>query len=109
MQMSVKDASSHQEALNLTRNASTLGGKARMHLLMTALRGKADGFEKVVAIIDGIVALSKKKFDPSDDKKKAMERSVPDLETWRGSADAFPPGSFPREAVEFEKVAAMIV
>ena len=95
MQVSVKDASFRQEALNLIRNAPTLGGKAQMHLLLTALRGKAAGFEKVVAMIDDMVALLKKEqvddeekkeyceaqFDSLDDKKKALERSSSDLET----------------------------
>jgi len=95
MQVSVKDASLRQEALNLIRRAPTLGGKAQMHLLLTALRGKAVGFEKVVAMIDDMVALLKKEqvddeekkeyceaqFDSSDDKKKALERTSSDLET----------------------------
>ena len=97
MQVSVRDASFRQEALNLIRNALTLGGKAQMHLLLTVLRGKAAGFEKFVAMTDDVVALlkkekeqvddeEKKEFseaqpDPLDDKKKASERSSPDLET----------------------------
>merc|ERR1719329_1266118 len=91
MQVSVKDASFRQEALSLIRNAPTLGGKAQMHLLLTALRGEAAGFEKVVAMIDDMVALLKKEqvddeekkeyceaqFDSLDDKKKALLKKEP--------------------------------
>jgi len=65
-----------------------------LDLLALALRGKKVGFEKVVAMIDGMVASLQteqvdddnkkeycaKEFDLSDDKKKGLERAVADEE-----------------------------
>merc|ERR1719213_734828 len=69
----------------------------RQHLdfIALAIRGKKIGFEKVIGMIDEMVATlkteqadddSKKEycaaeFDLSDDKKKTLERSISDLET----------------------------
>jgi len=69
--------------------------RARLDLLMLALRGKKIGFEKVVAMVDDMVSTLKTEqadddhkkeyclaqFDIADDKKKALERSVSDEET----------------------------
>jgi len=66
----------------------------RLNFIAMALQGKKMGFEKVITMIDDMVALlkteqaddNKKKeycaaeFDSSDDKKKALERSVSDSE-----------------------------
>merc|ERR1719424_2207481 len=60
-----------------------------------ALHGKKAGFEKVIKMIDAMTATLKKEqqdddnkkeycdvqFDLADDKKKALEKSVADLET----------------------------
>uniref|UniRef100_A0A7S2CAZ5 Uncharacterized protein n=1 Tax=Alexandrium andersonii TaxID=327968 RepID=A0A7S2CAZ5_9DINO len=68
--------------------------RARIDLIALALRGKKIGFEKVIAMIDEMVATlkteqsddDKKKdycaaeFDASDDKKKGLERSISDSE-----------------------------
>merc|ERR1719213_1277255 len=69
----------------------------RQHLdfIALAIRGKKIGFEKVIGMIDEMVATLKteqadddskkeycaKEFDLSDDKKKTLERSISDLET----------------------------
>merc|ERR1719171_3228240 len=67
---------------------------ARLDLLEMALRGKKMGFEKIIKMIDDLVALLAKEqlddddkkawclaeLDTSDDKKKALENSISDLE-----------------------------
>merc|ERR1740127_246972 len=68
----------------------------RQHLdyIMLAIRGKAQGFEKVIKLIDEMVALLKEEqladehkkeycemqFDAMDDKKKGLERKESKLE-----------------------------
>mmetsp|Transcript_142437 Transcript_142437/g.455278 ORF Transcript_142437/g.455278 Transcript_142437/m.455278 type:complete len:720 (+) Transcript_142437:59-2218(+) len=70
-------------------------GRHRIDIVMLALSGKKMGFEKVIQMIDELVVTLKKEqvddeskkeycavqFDQSDDKKKALERSIGDLET----------------------------
>merc|ERR1719379_704224 len=65
-----------------------------MDFIELALRGKSVGFEKVIAMIDGMVENLKKeqgdddakkeycntKFDEADDKKKALETAIADTE-----------------------------
>jgi len=67
----------------------------RLDFIALALRGKKIGFEKVIKMVDEMVANLKreqtdddnkkdycnKKFDSSDDKKKALEVSLADSET----------------------------
>uniref|UniRef100_A0A7S2ACH2 Uncharacterized protein n=1 Tax=Alexandrium andersonii TaxID=327968 RepID=A0A7S2ACH2_9DINO len=69
--------------------------RTRLDLIMLALRGRKIGFEKVISMIDGMVATLKTEqtdddhkkeycgvqFDQSDDKKKGLERMVADAET----------------------------
>jgi hypothetical protein len=69
-------------------------GSPQLDLIMLALRAKSGGFEKVIALIDGMVATLKKEqtddddkkeyctiqFDNADDKKKALERAIADGE-----------------------------
>merc|ERR1719478_1221740 len=66
-----------------------------LDFIALAIQGKKIGFEKVIKMIDDMVATLKteqnddnhkkeycaKQFDLSDDKKKGLERSVSDLET----------------------------
>merc|ERR1711933_456043 len=68
---------------------------AKMELLALALEGKKIGFEKVIKMIDDMVATLKveqkdddtkkeycaEELDLSDDKKKSLEHAVADLET----------------------------
>merc|ERR1719252_536218 len=67
---------------------------ARLDLLEMALRGKKMGFEKIIKMIDDLVALLAKEqldddekkawclaeLDTADDKKKALENAISDLE-----------------------------
>merc|ERR1719191_1514917 len=73
---------------------------ARLEFLEMALRGKKMGFEKIIKMIDDLVALLAKEqlddddkkawclaeLDTSDDKKKALENSISDLD--KAIADA---------------------
>jgi predicted nucleic acid-binding Zn-ribbon protein len=66
-----------------------------LDFILLALRGKKIGFGKIIKLIDELVATLKKEqqddddkkeycakqFDQADDKKKALERSIADLET----------------------------
>merc|ERR1719253_345760 len=75
-----------------TRALALVQHTPRLDFIALALRGKKIGFEKVIAMIDDMVVTlkaeqvddaSKKEycdaqFDLSDDKKKALERSVSD-------------------------------
>jgi len=77
------------------------GEHVRLDFIALALRGKKIGFEKVIAMIDEMVATlqteqqddDKKKeycgvsLDEADDKKKALERTVSDEETAIESAE----------------------
>merc|ERR1711957_583738 len=69
-------------------------GHARMDFILLALRGNKVGFDKIVKLIDDLVATLKKEqdddhkkeycstqFDQADDKKKGLERSISDLES----------------------------
>jgi len=69
--------------------------RQRLDFLMLALKGKTGGFEKVIKMIDDMVALLNEEqlddehkkeycniqFDYTDDKKKELERTVSDLAT----------------------------
>merc|ERR1719395_257838 len=71
-----------------------VGRDARLDLLEMALQGKKMGFEKIIKMIDDLVALLAKEqldddekkawclaeLDTADDKKKALENSISDLE-----------------------------
>jgi len=70
------------------------GGDARLNLISLALTGRKVSFDKVLVMIDDMVALlgkeqvadddkkayCEKEFDESDDEKKALERSISNLE-----------------------------
>jgi chromosome segregation ATPase len=72
-----------------TIKANNKGDRRRLDLIMLALHGKKVGFEKVLKLIDDMVALMKTEqqddndkkeycemqFDQADDKKKALERT----------------------------------
>merc|ERR1719238_2348559 len=71
-----------------------VGRDTRLDLLEMALRGKKMGFEKIIKMIDDLVALLAKEqlddddkktwclseLDTADDKKKALENAISDLE-----------------------------
>ena len=68
-------------------------GNARLDLIMLALKGNKIGFEKIIKMIDDLVATLKTvqkddddkkeycsdQFNASDDKKKELEKAVSDL------------------------------
>jgi hypothetical protein len=70
-------------------------GREQLDFIALALRGKKIGFEKVIKMVDDMVATLKteqmddnhkkeycdEQFDLMDDKKKGLERSISDLET----------------------------
>jgi len=96
MQVEVSEDSMRTRALALLQEGK-LGKKAdrqRIDFIMLALRGKKVGFDKVLKMIDDMVALMKeeqlddeakkeyceKQFDHADDKKKGLERTEGKLE-----------------------------
>jgi len=97
MQVEVSEEGLRTRALALLQEAKA-GKKSerqRIDFIMLALRGKAKGFEKVLGMIDAMVALMKeeqvddeskkeyclKSLDHADDKKKGLERTEGKLET----------------------------
>jgi len=94
MQLSAKEV--RQQALKVLSGARVQGVSrdARLDLLEMALRGRKMGFEKIIKMIDDLVALLAKEqldddekkawclaeLDTADDKKKALENAISDLE-----------------------------
>merc|ERR1712079_332851 len=74
---------------------SPLGSQPQLDLIALALKGKSQGFEKVIKMIDDMVANLKteqaddeakkeycdKEFDTSEDKKKELDLKVSDSAT----------------------------
>merc|ERR1719410_2682688 len=104
MQIQVTESAARSRALSAVQHALLLAktGKAKnlparpeLDLIAMAIRGKKVGFEKVIGLIDEMVANLKKEqidddnkkeycekqFDIADDKKKELELSVTDSET----------------------------
>jgi chromosome segregation ATPase len=98
VQVSISDL--RARALKLLQGAPG-SDRSRVNFLVVALRGKKVGFEKVISMIDAMIATlnkeqtddeNKKEYcskqaDVTEDKKKALERSVKDLETAITSAE----------------------
>jgi len=96
LQVEVSTDSMRQQALSLLQSfkGSKKGDRQRLDFIMLAVRGKKVGFDKIIKMIDDMVALlkteqvdddSKKEYcemslDKADDKKKVLERSVSKLE-----------------------------
>merc|ERR550514_2187594 len=97
MQVQVTEEAERARALAVLQDAK-VGKKSDRHridFIMLALRGKKIGFDKVLKMIDDMVALMKqeglddeakkeyceKQFDHADDKKKGLERAEGKLET----------------------------
>jgi len=88
-------------AISEAKRVSRKPELVRLDLISLALRGKKIGFEKIIKMVDDMVALLKKEqldddekkvycnsqFDVSDDKKKALERSVADEEASMAKAE----------------------
>jgi len=95
IQVQGSSASLRSRALATLQDAKKNQADHRLDFIMLALRGKKVGFDKVITMIDKMVALLKeeqlddnhkqeycvKQFDFADDKKKGLERSVSKLET----------------------------
>merc|ERR1712072_288800 len=97
VRLRVSSTSSRSRALAIIQSAMRSSKFDRHHLdfIALAIQGKKIGFEKVIGMIDEMVATLKteqqdddhkkeycaKQFDQSDDKKKSLERSISDLET----------------------------
>jgi hypothetical protein len=97
VQLKVSTASLRASALTALRRAQTVGPSERvgLDLIALALHGKKIGFEKVIAMIDGMVTTLKKEqvdddnkkaycaeqLDTSDDKAKSLKRKIGDLDT----------------------------
>jgi len=91
MQLAETSTSMKSRALAVLQQAksSRKGDRQRLDMIMLAIRGKAVNFDKVIEMIDNMVALLKKEqlddndkkeycegqFDMADDKKKALVRS----------------------------------
>jgi len=96
MQVGVSVQAMKDRALALLEGVKDSKNSDRQHLdyIMLAIRGKAQGFEKVIKLIDDMVALLKEEqlddehkreycnlqFDAMDDKKKGLEREQSQLE-----------------------------
>merc|ERR1719343_5921 len=97
VQMTVNSVAARARALAVIQNAMQASKFDRHHLdfIALAVQGKKIGFEKVIGMIDEMVATLKteqqdddhkkeycaKEFDLADDKKKSLEKSIADLET----------------------------
>ena len=96
LQVEVSTDSMRQQALSLLQSlkAWKKGDRQRLDFIMLEVRGKKVGFDKIIKMIDDMVALlkeeqvdddSKKEYcemslDKADDMKKVLERSVSKLE-----------------------------
>merc|ERR1719414_1479743 len=83
------------ETLANSRSHMRPGYHRNIDFVLLALRGRKVGFEKVVKLVDGLVATLNKEqqddehkksfceaqFDSADDKKKALELSISDTQT----------------------------
>jgi len=97
MQIQVSTSALKARALSALQRVLQPGRdrKVGLELLALALKGKKIGFEKVIAMVDEMVATLKaeqaeddkkkqycaKELDMADDKKRSLERTVSDLET----------------------------
>merc|ERR1719263_1277580 len=95
MELKVSSKSMKAEALEIIEEVQR-NNKRRPELdfISLALQGRKIGFEKVIGMIDDLVAELKveqtdddnkkeycaKQFDESDDKKKSLEHTISDLE-----------------------------
>merc|ERR1719182_957636 len=95
VQLQVNEANQRQQALAVIKEARrTRGSHPELNFLVLALQGKKVNFGKVIKMIDDMVVTLKAEqqddndkkeycetqFDLADDKKKALERGVSNLE-----------------------------
>merc|ERR1719395_136071 len=77
VQLQVSSSAVRARALAAIRSAPR---SIHLDFIALAIQGKKIGFEKVIGMIDEMVATLKTEQD-DDDKKKELERSISDLET----------------------------
>merc|ERR1719161_138784 len=94
LQLMVTDKQARKEAMQAFSGLNKKGRSVDLQLIVMALHGKKVSFDKVVKMIDDMVVLLGKEqvaddtkkayceeeFDKADDKKKALERSISDLD-----------------------------
>merc|ERR1719305_1579899 len=94
LQVSAKEVRGRALATLAAARARGFGRDTRLDLLEMGLRGKKIGFDKIVKMIDDLVAILQKEqvaddkkkewceaeLDTADDKKKALENEISDLE-----------------------------
>jgi septal ring factor EnvC (AmiA/AmiB activator) len=96
LQVQVSTEAMREQALSLLQafKGTKKGDRQRLDFIMMAVRGKKVGFDKIIKMIDDMVALLKEEqvddeskkeycetsFDQADDKKKELERAVGKLE-----------------------------
>merc|ERR1719324_1602274 len=95
MQIQVTDKDLRSRALNMIRSAKKKHHRGlNLDFIALALQGKTSGFEKVIKLMDEMVAMLKKEqieddnkkeycikeFDIADDKKKVIERAISDTQ-----------------------------
>merc|ERR1719265_959442 len=96
LQVQVSTEAMREQALSVLQKGKNgkKHNRQRLDFIMMAVRGKKVGFDKIIKMIDDMVALLKseqvddeskkeyceKSFDDADDKKKALERAVGKLE-----------------------------
>ena len=87
MQVEVSTDSMRQQALSLLQSfkASKKGNRQRLDFIMLAVRGKKVGFDKIIKMIDVMVALLKEEQVDDDSKKEYCEMSLDkadDMKYW---------------------------
>jgi septal ring factor EnvC (AmiA/AmiB activator) len=97
VEVTVSQRSIRKNALSFIQRAQTQAfvSAPQLDFIALAIRGKKVGFDKVIKLIDDMVATlkqeqldddhkeeyCKEQFDLSDDKKKGLEKTISDLET----------------------------
>jgi len=96
VQIEVSETANKARALDIIDGLHSHGQRrVQLDFISLALKGKKIGFEKVIKMIDDLVAELKQdqinddskkeycaaEFDAADDKKKVLEKSISDLET----------------------------
>jgi septal ring factor EnvC (AmiA/AmiB activator) len=95
LQVEVTTSQMKSQALSMINALRRHNRSPQLDFIALSLRGKKIGFEKVVKMIDDLIAELKKdqvdddakkeycaaEFDKSDDKKKVLEKSIADLKT----------------------------
>jgi len=95
LQVEISTAQTKQQALSMINGLRRHHKSPQLDFIALSLRGKKIGFEKIITLIDDLVAELKKdqldddakkeycaaEFDTTDDKKKVLEKSISDLKT----------------------------